>query len=58
MKGVSLMKAGRRTDAGTEFKSFVKRYPNHELASKAHAHLKDLGLESSRSGASRQAKRK
>ena len=50
MKGVSLMKAGRRTDAGTEFKSFVKRYPNHELASKAHAHLKDLGLESSRSG--------
>jgi tol-pal system protein YbgF len=44
MKGVDLMKAGKRTDAGTEFKEFLSRYPSHSLARKAQEHLHELGL--------------
>jgi TolA-binding protein len=44
MKGAELMKAGRRTDAGAVFKDFLKRYPNHDLAAKAQAQLRTLGL--------------
>jgi len=44
MKGVELMKAGHRTDAGAVFKDFIKRYPNNDLAAKAQGHLRELGL--------------
>src|SRR5579863_3429603 len=44
MKGVELMKAGKRTDAGTEFKEFLERYPSHSLARNAQQHLRELGL--------------
>ena len=43
-KGVDLMKGGHRTDAGAEFKEFMERFPTHSLASKAQAHLRELGL--------------
>jgi TolA-binding protein len=42
MKGVDLQKAGRKTDAVTEFKDFVTRYPTHSLASNAQQHLREL----------------
>ena len=44
MKGVELMKAGKRTNAGTEFKDFLDRYPSHSLARNAQQHLRELGL--------------
>jgi TolA-binding protein len=44
MKAVDLMKAGRKTDAGAEFRDFLKTYPNHPNAGKAQAHLRELGL--------------
>jgi TolA-binding protein len=44
MKGVELMKAGHRTDAGAVFKDFIKRYPNNDLSAKAQGHLRELGL--------------
>ncbi len=42
MKGVDLQKAGRKTDAVTEFKDFLTRYPTHSLASNAQQHLREL----------------
>jgi TolA-binding protein len=44
MKGVELMKAGKRTDAGAEFKEFLSLYPTHSLARNAQQHLRELGL--------------
>jgi len=55
MKGVELMKAGKRTDAGTEFKEFLSRYPSHTLARNAQQHLREMGL--SATPASRTKKR-
>lgn len=43
MKGVDLMKAGRKPEAVTEFRNFLKTYPNHPNAPKAQAHLRELG---------------
>ncbi|HEV2199249.1 MAG TPA: tetratricopeptide repeat protein [Bryobacteraceae bacterium] len=43
MKGVDLMKAGRKTDATTEFKDFLAQYPTHSLATSAQQHLRELG---------------
>jgi len=42
MKGVDLQKAGRKTDAVTEFKDFLTRYSTHSLASNAQQHLREL----------------
>ncbi len=42
MKGVDLQKAGRKSDAVTEFKDFLSRYPTHSLASNAQQHLREL----------------
>jgi tol-pal system protein YbgF len=44
-RAVSLMKADRRTDAGTVFKEFLKRYPRSDHAAQAHVNLRALGLE-------------
>jgi len=44
-KGVSLMKGERRTEAGTTFKEFLKRYPTNTHVPNVHQHLRTLGLE-------------
>ena len=43
-KGTDLMKASHRTDAAVVFKEFLARFATHNLASKAQAHLRELGL--------------
>lgn len=47
MKGKALAKGGQRTQAAEEFRQLLKRYPRSELASKATAELKTLGLSAS-----------
>lgn len=42
MKGVELQKVGRKTDAVTEFKDFLTRFPTHTLASNAQQHIREL----------------
>jgi TolA-binding protein len=44
-KGVSLMKGERRTEAGTTFRDFLKRYPSNQHIANVHQHLRTLGLE-------------
>ena len=44
MKGVALVKTGRRADAAKEFKIVVDKYPSNELAKKAKDYLKILGV--------------
>lgn len=44
MKGVALVKTGRRADAAREFKIVVEKYPSNELAKKAKDYLKILGV--------------
>lgn len=44
-KGVSLMKADHRTEAGTAFKEYLKRYPQGTHVAAAHTNLENLGLE-------------
>jgi TolA-binding protein len=44
-KGVSLMKGERRTEAGTTFREFLKRYPTNQHVANVHTHLRTLGLE-------------
>jgi tetratricopeptide (TPR) repeat protein len=43
-KGEDLMNGGHRTDAAPEFKDFIARFPEHNLAAKAQGHLRELGL--------------
>jgi tol-pal system protein YbgF len=44
MKGQTLMKMGRRTAGGQEFREVVRRYPRSEVANKARNQLKAMGL--------------
>jgi TolA-binding protein len=44
-KAVSLMKNGEKSEAGAEFKAFLKKYPGSEHAAQAHLDLRALGLE-------------
>jgi TolA-binding protein len=44
MKGKTLMQMGQRTAAAQEFRELIRLYPRHELAAKARAELKTLGL--------------
>ena len=44
MKGVALVKTGRRADAAKEFKIVSEKYPTNELAKKAKDYLKILGV--------------
>jgi TolA-binding protein len=41
-KGVDLQKAGRKTDALTEYKDFLAKYPTHTLAARAQEHIREL----------------
>lgn len=53
MKGRTLVKLDKRNAAAGEFRELVKRYPGSELAAKARAQLKSMGLSASTASASR-----
>jgi len=44
MKGMALLKSGQRTQAAQEFLTVIEKYPNAEVATKARAQRKALGL--------------
>lgn len=44
MKGMALLKSGQRTQAGAEFLQVIEKYPTSEVATKARAQRKALGL--------------
>jgi tol-pal system protein YbgF len=44
MKGLTLVKLGRRTQGAEEFKELIKRYPNNDLSKKACSQLTGMGL--------------
>jgi tol-pal system protein YbgF len=44
MKGMALLKSGQRTEAGREFLNVIQKYPTSEVAPKAKAQRKALGL--------------
>ncbi len=44
MKGRSLMQLGRRSDAATEYRALIQKYPRTEPSDKARAELKNMGL--------------
>lgn len=44
MKGMSLLKSGQRTQAGAEFLQVLQKYPTSEVATKARAQRRALGL--------------
>jgi len=44
MKGQTLLKMGERTRAAQEFRAIIARWPFSEVAAKARARLKELGL--------------
>ena len=44
MKGATLVKTGKRTQGKQEFCELAKRFPSTDLASKARAQVKSLGL--------------
>jgi tol-pal system protein YbgF len=44
MKGMALLKYGQRTQAGQEFLTVIQKYPTSEVATKARAQRKALGL--------------
>jgi TolA-binding protein len=44
MKGQTLVKTGRRTAGAAEFREVVRRFPRSDIAAKARAQLKAMGL--------------
>jgi TolA-binding protein len=44
-RAVSLMKDDQKSEAGAEFKAFLKKYPGSEHVAQAHANLRALGME-------------
>jgi hypothetical protein len=44
MKGATLVKTGKRTQGKQEFCELAKRFPSTDLANKARAQVKALGL--------------
>jgi tol-pal system protein YbgF len=58
MKGRTLVKMDRRNAGANEFRELIRRYPGSELATKARAQLKSLGLSASTAGPSRSAARR
>jgi TolA-binding protein len=48
MKACALMNDSQKTAAGQEFRSFIKNYPESTRAKDAHAHLRELGMETTR----------
>lgn len=48
MKACSLMKAKKKTQAATEFKAFIAKYPDSPRVKDAHVYLQELGMEQPR----------
>ncbi|WP_321476590.1 tetratricopeptide repeat protein [uncultured Paludibaculum sp.] len=53
MKGRTLVKLGRRSDAEKEFRAIMSASPNSDAATRARAELKDLGLSTTPRSSSR-----
>ena len=49
MKGMALLKLGRRTEAARQFQDVADAYPGSEQAAKAKVQIKNLGLSTTRS---------
>ena len=47
-KACALMNNHQKNDAGQEFHSFLKAFPDHPKAAEAHKHLVELGLETTK----------
>lgn len=60
LKGMTLVKLGRRTQGAEEFKELLKRFPNHDLARQSCSQLTSMGLKCtvSRAAAPRASRRK
>jgi tol-pal system protein YbgF len=58
MKGVVLMALGRNDSAAREFRDVYTSYPDSDLAAKAKARLKDLGLSVGASSTSKKSVRR
>src|SRR5579864_6127506 len=58
MKGMALMQLGRNDSAAREFRDVYSSYPDTDLAAKAKARLKDLGLTVGSSNASKKTARR
>ena len=58
MKGMALLKAGKRDAAAKEFQNVATKYPNSEVASKARAQRKALGLSTPSSAPPARARRR
>ncbi|MEN6603274.1 MAG: outer membrane protein assembly factor BamD [Bryobacteraceae bacterium] len=56
MKGMALMKLGRRTDATRQFQDLIDAYPNSEQATKAKAQLRSQGVTASKAKAKKKAR--
>ena len=57
-KGMTLVRLGHRTQGAEEFKEFLKRFPNHDLARQACSQLTTMGLKCGSPRAAAPAKRK
>jgi len=57
-KGMTLVRLGRRTQGAEEFKEFLKRFPNHDLARQACSQLTTMGLKCGSTRAAAPGKRK
>ncbi|HUI81679.1 MAG TPA: tetratricopeptide repeat protein [Bryobacteraceae bacterium] len=57
-KGMTLVQLGHRTQGAEEFKEFLKRFPNHDLARQACSQLTTMGLKCGSPRAAAPAKRK
>ena len=57
-KGMTLVRMGHRTQGAEEFKEFLKRFPNHDLARQACSQLTTMGLKCGSPRAAAPAKRK
>lgn len=53
MKGRTLVKLDKRNLGANQFREVIKRYPSSDVAAKARAQLKSMGLSASSSSASR-----
>ena len=60
LKGMTLVKLGRRTQGAEEFKELLKRFPNHDLARQSCSQLTAMGLKCtvSRASAPKSSRRK
>lgn len=58
MKGQTLVKMGERTKGAQEYRELISTFPSSELAAKAKAQLKAMGLSAAPAPASKRSRRK